>query len=289
MIYKLEPILTYNLWGGNKLSKIYKKKIDTYGEAWVMSSIHDKHSLIEGSKLTLNDVFRKDKSIVKKGYKGEFPLLIKLIDAKDDLSIQVHPEVKTEFWHVLNLKPSHLYMGFKKDTSKKEIEEILNHGDITKTLNHPSVKEGASYLIKPGTIHAIGKGTFLIEIQRSADVTYRLYDFHRKDKFGKERELHIPQALKVINYKKLSIKKGKDKGLIVSCPFFKVYKENINKEVSHTANDLSFHSVIVLNGSGYLINKNEKIKLNSYDSVFIPASSGKYILKGKMTIVRTTL
>jgi len=289
MIYKLSPILTYNLWGGTKLSKIYKTKSNQYGEAWVLSYLDNKVSKVEGSNKTLKDIIDKSPNYIKKGYKGKFPLLIKLIDAKDDLSIQVHPNAKTEFWHVLNKKPSNLYMGFNKNTNKKEIEDILKSKDITKVLNHPKVKEGSSYLINPGTIHAIGKGTFLIEIQRSADITYRLYDFHRKDKSGNERELHITQSLNTINYKKLSIKKGNKIGLLVSCPFFKVYKDKINTSRSYIANEKSFNSIIVLSGNGYITTNKEKIKVKPFDSIFIPANEGKYIVKGKLTIIRTTL
>lgn len=288
MIYQLSPLFTYNLWGGNKLSKIYQKKTTQYGEAWILSCLKNMNSPI-GKNKTLKDLFSKNKNIVKKGYKGEFPLLIKLIDANDDLSIQVHPEVKTEFWHVLNNKPSKLYMGFKKNTNKKEIEKILKNGDITKTLNHVSVKEGSSFLIKPGTIHAIGKHTFLIEIQRSADVTYRLYDFNRVDKNGKKRELHIPQALKVINYQKLPIKKNKPNKVLVKCPFFTVYQEVINKQKIFNATSESFHCLTVLSGRGMIKANKQTLKLKPFDTIFVPASEGKYLVKGNLKLIRTTL
>lgn len=288
MIYQLKPLLIYNLWGGNKLSKIYENKINQYGEAWVLSCLKSNNSPIDG-KITLKSLFDKNKNIVKKGYRGDFPLLIKLIDANDDLSIQVHPDVKTEFWHILNKKPSKLYMGFKKNTSKIEIDKVLKTGDITKSLNHIPVKLGDSYLIKPGTIHAIGKHTFLIEIQRSADVTYRLYDFNRVDKNGKKRELHINQALKVINYKKLDIKQKKSKNCLVKCDFFTVYKYKINGTKKFCADEKSFHSLINLSGNGYLITDKQKIKIKPFDSIFIPSCEGNYQIKGKLDIILTTL
>ena len=288
MIYQLSPLFTYNLWGGNKLSKIYNKKSTQYGEAWILSCLKDMNSPVSKSK-TLKDLFLENKNIVKKGYKGDFPLLIKLIDADDDLSIQVHPNAKTEFWHVLNKNNSHLYMGFKKNTSRPQIEKILKSGDITKTLNHVLVKEGSSFLIKPGTIHAIGKHTFLIEIQRSADVTYRLYDFNRVDKHGKKRELHIAQALKVINYKKLPIKKRKPNKVLVKCPYFTVYQEMVKKSKAFTADDKSFHSLTVLSGKGMIINKKQTIKLKPFDTIFVPASEGKYLVKGNLKLIRVTL
>lgn len=288
MIYKLEPLLTYNLWGGQKLSKIYHKKTYIYGEAWIMSCLKDMNSPIKG-KGTLKDVFNKNKDIVKKGYNGEFPLLIKLIDANDDLSIQVHPEAKTECWHILSSKPSKLYFGLKKNSSKKEISNILKKGDITKLLNHIDVKEGDSLLIKPGTIHAIGKHTFLIEIQRSADVTYRLYDFNRVDKNGKKRELHIDKALSVINYKKQIFPKTNKKGLIIHSSFFNVYKEKVSKENKYNADSKSFHAITVIAGKGEIVSKKQNIKLNTFDTIFIPSNEGLYKIKGKLDIIRVTL
>ncbi|MCQ2796394.1 MAG: class I mannose-6-phosphate isomerase [Bacilli bacterium] len=287
-MYQLSPLFTYNLWGGKKLSKIYQKKSTQYGEAWILSCLKEMNSPISKGK-SLKDLFNQNKNIVKKGYKGDFPLLIKLIDANDDLSIQVHPEVKTEFWHVLNKKPSHLYMGFKKNTNRSQIEKILKNGDITKSLNHVAVKEGDSFLIKPGTIHAIGKHTFLIEIQRSADVTYRLYDFNRVDKYGKKRELHIAQALKVINYQKLPIKRNKPSKVLVKCPFFTVYQELIKKSQSFIADDKSFHSLTVLSGKGNIELGKQIIKLKPFDTVFVPASEGKYTIKGQLKLIRVTL
>lgn len=290
MIFKLKPILTYNLWGGEKLSKLYNEKPTQYGEAWILSCLNGKDSLIEGSDKTIKDLFTENPDIVSKGYKGDFPLLIKLIDAQQDLSIQVHPDAKTESWHILSNEPSKLYIGFKQNTSRKEIEDELTNGDITKKLNHIEVKEKDTFLITPGTIHAIGAGTFLIEIQRSADVTYRLYDFHRKDKNGKERELHINQALDVINYKKLNITQSKKKNLLVKCKFFKVYRDELHNEViQRHASKKSFHSLVVVSGKGSIKQGDTTINIHVGDSLFIPAGTGEYSVKGTLSLITTTL
>lgn len=297
MFYKLNPILTYRLWGGNKLSKLYKQDHKKkYGEAWIMSCLNDKNSSIGRGHFykkrykTLKDLFDHNPNIVKYGYQGEFPLLIKLIDAKEDLSIQVHPSCKTEFWHVLNSRPSHLYMGFKYDTSRKYIENTLKNGDITHTLNHVKVSDGASYLINPGTIHAIGAGTFLIEIQRSADVTYRLYDYHRKDKDGKERELHIDKALNVINYKSYEIKEGNETGLLVKTPYFQVSRDDLHYEIAtNRATKESFHAVVVISGEGHIKQGIHKQYIKTGDCIFIPAGAGKYKVLGKLSIITVTL
>lgn len=288
MIYKCKPILTPRLWGGYKLSSIFKSEKDKFGEAWILSCLGDNNSIID-KNLTLKDIFLKDKNIVKKGYQGEFPILIKLIDAQDDLSIQVHPSVKTEFWHILNKVPSKLYMGLKKDTNRNEIEEVLRNGDITDELNYIDVSNGDSYLINPGTIHAIGKGTFLIEIQQSADVTYRLYDFDRLDKNGNKRELHITQALDVINYNHLDINKSNSTGLLVDTPFFKVNRIDIEKEEAFTCDESSFNSITIIDGNGVIKTDNQSMSINEYDTVFIPAGEGTYTLKGKMTIILVRL
>lgn len=288
MIYVVSPILVNRLWGGDKLGQIYHKSADHIGEAWILSCLGNYNSKLDNGK-TLQDIFNENKNIVKEGYTGEFPLLIKLIDARDDLSIQVHPDVKTESWHILNKTPSSLYLGFKNNTSKEEVNEVLNKGDITTLLNKVSVKEGDTYLINPGTIHAIGKGTFLIEIQQSADVTYRLYDFNRVDSNGKKRELHIDKALNVINYQKLDVKDTKQGNLIVSSPYFHVYKHIVDGELNFDVDKQSFVSLTVIDGSGEVVGNTNSVKLDTFATAFIPAGEGICSIKGKLTVILVTL
>lgn len=289
MIYRLYPALSKKIWGGNKLNQIFNPSIkDKIGEAWIMSCLGANSSLTDQG-VSLLDIFLKNKDIVRKGYQRDFPLLIKLIDANDDLSIQVHPEVKTEFWHILSLNPSKLYMGFKKDSSKDEVFNSLSNNTITDLLNYIDVKAGDSYLIKPGTIHAIGKGTFLIEIQRSADVTYRLYDFNRVDKDGHKRELHITDALKVIDYHKLEPKQDKNNNLLVSCPYFHVYRYYINGEKSFIATDKSFHALTIVNGNATIKSKTQTIKAPTFTTIFVPANEGEYTISGNCDVILTTL
>ncbi len=289
MIYKLQPILKHRLWGGNKLPQIYHQSSnDKIGEAWILSCIDNDNSPID-EETTLLDIFKKDPSIVGKNYQGNFPLLIKLIDAQDDLSIQVHPSIKTEFWHILNTTPSKLYMGFNTDTNKQEIQTLLQQGKITSVLNHFDVKQNDSYLINPGTIHAIGKGTFLIEIQQSADVTYRLYDYNRVDQDNKHRPLHIDQALDCIDYKKLEINQTNNDTHLVNCPFFNVYKHYITDKLTLNANDQSFHAVVILEGSGKVKTNDQAMAFEPYDTFFIPAGTGTYEIDGCATIIQVTL
>lgn len=289
MICKLQPILKHRLWGGKFLPKIFNVNTnDTIGEAWILSCIGDDNNYV-GANITLLDLFKADPDMVAKGYRGAFPLLIKLIDAQDDLSIQVHPKAKTEFWHILNKEPSKLFMGLNQDCDKTKLEQTLKTGDVTKLLNNISVTNGDSYLINPGTIHAIGKKTFLIEIQQSADVTYRLYDYNRADSNGKKRDLHIDQALACINYKKLDIKNNKKKEHLISCPYFNVYKHQISDYIELNATEKSFNSITILDGSGTIEIEGKKIAFKPYETFFISAGSGKYKITGKATIILATL
>jgi len=289
MIYKLQPILKHRLWGGNTLPTIFNVNTnDTIGEAWILSCIGNNNSPI-GEGKTLKNIFDANKDIVAKGFNGDFPILIKLIDAQKDLSIQVHPEIKTEFWHILNKNPSHLYMGLNKDSSYDEVAKELESGDITKLLNYYEVSYGDSYLIKPGTIHAICKDTFLIEIQQSADVTYRLYDYHRLEADGKERPLHIKESLEVIDYKKFKPLEGNKHDNLITCPYFKVNKLKIAKEQVLEANETSFHSITVLNGKGLIKTNSQEIVLNQYETVFVPANEGIYKLIGDLEVIQVTL
>lgn len=289
MIYKIKPFLAYRLWGGDKLPQSFYCCInDHIGEAWSLTCVKDKDCFVSSRK-TLSSLFKENPNIVAKGWDKPFPILIKLIDAKQDLSIQVHPSFKTEFWHVLNDKPSSLYVGFKEDTTKQEIEDVLKNGDITKKLNKVEIKKGDSYLIPAGTVHAINAGTFLIEIQQSADCTYRLYDYHRKEPNGKERDLHIDKALECIDYKQYKSTKGKDKEHLVSCPYFNVYKHEIIREQTFNADDKSFHAITIVKGQGLVTTANQEVAVKPYDTIFIPASEGEYKVDGSLTIIRTTL
>ena len=289
MIYKLKPILKQRLWGGNLLPQIYGFNTnDKIGEAWILSCIGQNNSQLENGK-TLLDLFNENPNIVAEGFKGQFPLLIKLIDAQDDLSIQVHPSIKTEFWHILNQTPSKLYLGFNQNVNKDQVKQVLESGQITSLLNNIDVVANDSYLIEPGTIHAIGKKTFLIEIQQSADTTYRLFDFNRVDQNGKPRELHISQALDCINYNQLKIEKHQQNDHLISCPFFNVYKHKITEKMSLNATKKSFNAVVILDGNGQLKTNQQTIDFKAYDTFFIPADSGTYEVVGNATIILVTL
>ena len=283
MIYKLKPILKHRLWGGKLLPQIYGSKTsDTIGEAWILSCIGNDNSPLENGR-TLLDLFNRNPNIVAEGFKGPFPLLIKLIDAQDDLSIQVHPSSKTEFWHILNKKPSKLYMGFNQKVDKQQVKQALTQNKITSLLNNVDVVADDSYLINPGTVHAIGKKTFLIEIQQSADTTYRV------DKNGMHRDLHISQALDCLDYNQYSLEKHGKNDHLINCPFFNVYKYKIFDKVTLNAGKNSFHAIVVLEGNGQIKTDKKSVIFKAYDTFFIPANAGEYEVSGSSTIVVVTL
>ena len=223
-------------------------------------------------------------------------MLIKLIDAKENLSIQVHPSDeyalknensygKTEMWYILDNEPgAGLYVGLKRDYSKKEIEELLRSGKILDALNFFPVKRGDYFLIKSGTIHAIGKGVQLIEIQQNSNLTYRLYDYNRTDKFGNKRELHIDKALDVINLNKYHREENNNSNKIGDTPYFQVEKIDIDKELTLEANKDSFMSFTFIEGEGKVNDIDYKI----YDTFFLPYGK-KCVIKGKGTIILSYL
>jgi mannose-6-phosphate isomerase len=295
-IVKLEPAIKTYIWAGNKLKK-YGKKVDgdKISECWELSFHHDGLSKIASGVNA--GKFLKDVALA--GDIGKyvetfpfFPVLIKLIDSGDNLSVQVHPSDeyalknensygKTEMWYVIDHdEGSGLYVGLKEDSNKEDIEKSLKDGTILDKLNFYSVKNGDCFFIKSGTIHAIGKGVTLIEIQQNSNLTYRLYDYNRTDANGKKRELHIDKALKVIDYKKYEPIKFKG-NLVGKCKYFSSYVYDVKDSSSICASKDSFVSITFLSGNG-LVNA---IPYNTYDTFFIPAGqkasisgTGRYIL-----------
>ncbi|PLX02977.1 MAG: mannose-6-phosphate isomerase [Marinilabiliales bacterium] len=225
MLYplKFNPIFKEKIWGGNKLQSILNKKTGNYsnvGESWELSGIQNEISVVSNGFLKGNnlqeiiEVYMGDlvgESVYKK-FGVEFPLLIKLIDANDDLSIQVHPDDKTakerhkaygktEMWYILEADEDALiYTGFNKKTDKKEYLEYLHNGNVAQLMNKKRAFPGDVFYIPSGRVHAIGKGVFLAEIQQTSDITYRIFDWNRKDSNGKGRELHTDLAIDVIDY-----------------------------------------------------------------------------------------
>ena len=303
MIYKLDPIFKERIWGNTEISLLYDLVPNVYapiGEAWILSCLPKNCSKIMNSNEheTLDSVFKKNKDIVKKGFeKDDFPILIKYIDSKTPLSIQVHPSIKNEFWHILECKPnSYIYFGFKKDMTREKVEKSIKDGTICFHLNKIHVQPGDCFYIPSGTIHAIGKDIFLAEIQQSADVTYRVFDYNRLDQNGEPRELHIKEALECINYHKTEVHAtnfhcNPNLGThdLVKTPYFTVKRIRVRGTYRFNCDDSSFHFLTVLNGFGIVNTKTHILQAKKTDAFYVTAGHGEYSFSGKADLIFVTL
>ena len=289
-VVKLIPAVKTYLWGGDYFKPYIKGDFDVVAELWELSVRGlDSARLINGMRLD-EVITKEDVGPVSETF-PYFPLLIKLIDARDNLSVQVHPSDeyalknensfgKSEMWHIISAdKGAGLYVGFKKDYTKEEVEKHLKDGTILETLNFFKVKPGETYVINPGTIHAIGAGVRLIEIQQNSDLTYRLYDYLRKDKEGNYRPLHIEKALKVIDYHKYNLSQPST-SLLADNQYFRVERINVNKELILKADKDSFISFTFISGKGMV----DDIEYRQFDTFFLPYGKSCHI-KGEGTLI----
>ncbi len=306
---KFVPITKEKIWGGDKLKNVLKKpcKIDHIGESWEISGVEGNISVVangflQGNSLTELIKVYKDKLIgnsVFENFGLEFPLLIKYIDATDILSVQVHPDDKvaeerhnsfgkTEMWYVVDADESAtLINGFNKNTNKEEYTELLKNGKLNDILNTVEVQKGDVFLIPAGRIHAIGKGVLVAEIQQTSDITYRVYDWNRKDSKGKERELHTDLALDVLDYslqeqaKTEYETKSNDTVSLINCKYFSANIIDLSNKVEkdYTAID-SFVIYLCVEGEFYIHSEIETVfKISKGETVLIPASMKKMELK----------
>ena len=301
-ILKLIPAFKNPLWSGEKLKEIYKENSpDKIGEAWVLSAHKDGQSVVVGGSF---DGYNFGEALEKMGkealgVKAEdfefFPQLIKFIDTSDFLSVQVHPSDeyaltnegqygKTEVWYIIDAeKDCGIYFGLKDSLTKDQLLNMAADGSIEEHLRFIKVKKGECYFVSPGTIHAIGKGVTLAEVQQNSNLTYRLYDFLRKDKDGNYRELHLEKAAKVSVLEPLEYSKdgevekidGGSIKTVARCEYFTVKALTLNGEFKICKND-SFVSVVIISGSGKI--ENQEFKTG--DSYFIPANYGEFVLNG---------
>ena len=294
-IEKLYPECKDYIWGGEKLKESYGKVTDASpcAESWELSFHKDGPTKLSDGRLLMDAVTKAD--IGSRAAKFPFfPLLIKFIDAKADLSVQVHPSDeyalknensfgKTEMWYIVEAdEGAGIYLGFKEDVKKEEFEKAINEKKLTELLNFFEVKAGDCFFIPSGTIHAIGKGCLICEIQQNSNLTYRVYDYGRKDKNGNERELHVEKAKAVSSLKKFEPAIFDD-GILGSCEYFTVKKYIVDDEIELCADSESFNSVTAIRGGGYI--NGEPIACG--DSFFIPAGFGKYKIKGDLEILLT--
>jgi mannose-6-phosphate isomerase len=309
---QFNAILKERIWGGEKLKTILNKPITSYitGESWELSTVEGDVSVVangeyEGKLLT--DLINEypDEILgtaVHERFGKQFPLLFKYLDAREDLSIQVHPNDelakkrhnsfgKTEMWYVTQADAdARIIVGFKEDSSPEEYVEHLNNNSLIDILDTVKAKPGDVFFLETGTVHAIGAGLVVAEIQQTSDITYRLYDFDRKDAQGNTRELHVDLALDAINYKKVNTYKEYSREInqsntVVDCPYFTtnfIPLENI-KAVENSG--LSFVVYMCIEGSFELEYDGIIYKYIKGDTVLIPAAMKSYNLKGKASIL----
>lgn len=317
MLYpmKLEAPLKDYLWGGTRLKDEYGKKtnLDKVAESWELACHKDGKSKIvngEAAGLFLEDwLAGQDKSVLGTNAASfpYFPLLIKLIDAKGDLSVQVHPDNdyamrvegeygKTEMWYIVDCEPgASLLYGFKEKISKEEFERRIADNTLLEVCNRVPVKKGDVFFIDSGTLHAIGKGILICEIQQNSNTTYRIYDYGRVGKDGKPRELHVKKAIDVTKLEpptkpttalaKIDIIPGLDMKLLAECEYFTAYHAKLKGEASLKAGSESFQTFTVLSGSLKFTSGDTVLDFYKGESVFIPAGLGIYTLTGDATFI----
>lgn len=278
---KLIPCPRNMIWGGDRLKSKFNKEapFDTLGESWELTVRPEADSIIADgiySGQKLRDIIKCD---------DNFPLLIKFIDARDDLSVQVHPDDnitdenghplgKTEMWYIIEAdKGAELIYGLNDNITEADFAQMVANGDFASALKRVQVKSGECYFIPAGQVHAIGKGILLAEIQQNSDTTYRLYDYGRLDKDGKPRELHIEKALKVIkkfsdiDINSIRFANGKDTDCLADCDKFSVY---LKKSPAKLISSSPFSSLVFISGNGEIICDGKHYSVCAGDTFYCP-------------------
>ena len=314
---EFQPLLKQTLWGGDKIVtfKHLDSQLENVGESWEISGVKDNETIVKEGPLkgkSLNEVVAelKDRLVGKENYQrfgDEFPLLIKFIDARQDLSIQVHPndEIahkqgkprgKTEMWYLMESEPgAKLYCGLKKQITPDQYKEMVDNDTICDALAQYEVKEGDCFFLPAGRIHAIGPGCFLAEIQQTSDVTYRIYDYKRKDKNGNYRELHTKLAAESINYQvendyRTHYVGRLNKGVsLVQCPYFCTAVYDLNEPMTLDYSELdSFVILIGLKGEGKITdNEGNEVSIMAGDTLLFPATTETLSVSGTLKFLET--
>ncbi len=302
------------LWGGTRLNDEFNLGMDVepFAEAWVCSTHTDGESLAAGTSKPLSAILSENPEwlgthvLQTTGGKPVLPILIKLIDAKKDLSVQVHPDDeyafvhegqwgKTEMWYVLGARnDSELIYGFNRDVNSEQVRESLENGTIGSLLNHVPIHKNDVFFIESGIVHALGEGCLVAEIQQSSNLTYRLYDYDRIDKHGRKRELHINKALEVMNIHSSAIPRqplrvlryrtGCASELLSRCKYFQVERLLLNTEnrkfADYKTGSNSFHALLCVDGCGVIFSEEFSLNFFKGDCIFVPADSVALKLHG---------
>ena len=314
---KLTPAFKDYLWGGTRLRDDFGKDCDydKVAESWELSCHKDGASVVangeHAGKTLAQYIETEGKAVLGKNCERfeQFPILIKLIDAKDNLSVQVHPNNeyaqrvegeygKTEMWYIVDCdEGAELLYGFKKEVTKEEFAARIKDNTLLEITQSVPVKKGDVFFIEAGTLHAIGKGILIAEIQQNSNTTYRIYDYGRVGADGKPRELHIDKAVEVTDLcpaKPYPVteafeENGAVKRLLSKCEYFTVYSVDVAEKACFNADETSFHNVLILEGNAELVCGDTTLALKKGDSVFVPAGCGEYTIAGSFKSVFTRI
>lgn len=305
------------LWGGERLRTLFGKESpqNVLAESWELACHPDGQCVVangpyrdvplevalkaHGTKF-LGDKYRGD---------GDFPILVKFIDAAQDLSVQVHPSDvnakenehgKAEMWYVVQCEPrAYIYYGFNRRMDRAEIIGRARDGTICEVLNQVPVHRGDVFYILPGTVHAIGKGIVIAEIQQNSNTTFRLYDYQRRGADGRLRPLHLERAVDVANFEPSVPGEARSNNSMVwkdislsqmfSCRYFRAYKADVNGQGVFCCGRHTFQHLLFVEGAGNLLWKGERYPFKSGDSYFLPANLGEYTLEGHCRVLISTL
>ena len=315
---KTTPVFKQYLWGGSALKDKYNKDIkDNFAaESWEISCHDDGLSLIAEGEFkgkTLKEVVMADKkNMLGDENMEQFPLLVKFLDANDNLSVQVHPDNdyafanengslgKTEMWYIIDAKPgAKLIYGLKDGVTKEQFEKAIEEGTLEELLNYVPAKKGDAFFIPATTLHAICSGLLIAEIQQSSNTTYRVYDYNRTDKDGNKRELHTKKAVDVTSlqdvegmekYVPIRYTEGSaDADIISSCDYFTVIKYNLDTDGDARVSPYAprFEMLMCTEGEAVISYNGGQMKVNAGDSIFMPAALGDYSFEGKGEIIRS--
>lgn len=315
---KFEPVFQNRIWGGRNLAKYFNKSLppdEAIGESWEISAHPNGLSRVANGPYSgktlpeLLELLGGDLILGTSLKSQKFPLLLKLLDANDKLSVQVHPDDnyaynfengqsgKSEMWYILHAEPeAEIVYGLKEGVRKHDFVTALKSGNLEGLLKYVPVQTGDVFFIPAGLIHALGAGLLVAEIQQDSDLTYRVFDYRRVDQNGNPRQLHVDKALDVINFtSRLQIVNqgdtvklaGSEKKLLCNCSKFNVEKISVFQEFRQEVDGSRFYIIIVIAGEGILVYGNNKERMDLGDAVLIPAGLGNFTIAGKCEVILT--
>jgi len=316
--FSLVPVFKDYLWGGTKLKTLFNKRtgISPLAESWELAAHPDGDCRIADGPFAgsaLSEFLRKFPESMGscRASGGELPVLIKLIDAREPLSVQVHPDDeyakrteggagKTEMWYVLDREPgAFLYCGFEREVTRQELTRRIADGTVTEVLHKASVEPGDVFFMEAGTVHAIGAGIVIAEIQQNSNTTYRVFDYGRRGPDGKERPLHVAKALDVARRAPACsvppggrppvVLPGSTLRRLARCAYFSVDLLELSEHCEYRTDETSFLSLLCIDGSARLSEEEWRLDIAKGDSVFVPAREGTLFLEGRGSFLLTTV